>query len=51
MSRFLLWSKCDWCGKWVLFKIAWQKKDDKDYCNEACLEHKTQVLDLHGRKE
>jgi hypothetical protein len=31
-----------------MFRIGWQKKDKSDYCSEACMEHKTQVMDLNG---
>ena len=48
MTKFLLWTKCDWCSKWVLIKLGWWNKDKKDYCSEACMEHKTIVQDFNG---
>jgi len=39
MTKFLLWHKCDFA--WI----------DKEYCSQICADKKTQVLDLHGRRE
>ena len=51
MTKFILWHKCDWCGKWTMFPFAWVNKEDKEYCSQICADKKTQVMDFHGRKE
>ena len=46
MTKFLLWHKCDYCGRWVLFKINWIDKNGLEYCSGICADRKTNVTNI-----